>query len=72
MSWQKGQAGLAGDERDYLWSGHGPSGQDPKDEGKGRKVKGAHRVFLDWEKVVREGVNKDTVQIGHHGGESVA
>ena len=33
VSWQKGWKGPAGDERDGRWrSGHGPSGQDPKDE----------------------------------------
>ena len=34
VSWQKGKwKGPVGDERDGLWrSGHGPSGQDPKDE----------------------------------------
>ena len=39
--------GPAGAGRDGLWSGHGPSGQDPKDE----------------RQVVREGVNEDTMQI---------
>ena len=49
--------GPAGDERDGL--GLWRSGHGP-------------RVLPELEEVVREDVNKDTVQIGHHGGESVA
>ena len=38
----------------------------------GGRLKGVHAVLLDWEEVVREDVNKDTMQIRHHGGEFVA
>ena len=60
--------GPAGDERDGLWrSGHGPSGQDPKEE----QVEGVHVVIPDREEVVRGDVNKDAMQVRHHGREPV-
>ena len=49
-----------------------PVGKTPKTKGRRRKVKGVHGVLPDWEEVVREDVNKDTMQIRHHGGESAA
>ena len=48
-----------------------PAGKTPKTKGRRQQVKGAHGVLPDWEEVVREDVNKDTMQIRHHGRESV-
>ena len=48
-----------------------PAGKTPKTTGRRRQVKGVHGVVPEWEEVVREDVNKDTMQIRHHGRESV-
>ena len=42
-----------------------PAGKTPKTKGKRRQVNGAHGVFPDREKVVREGVNEDIMQMKH-------
>ena len=48
-----------------------PAGKTPKTKGRRRKVKGVHGVLLDWEEVVREDVNEDTMQVRYHGREPV-
>ena len=48
-----------------------PARKTPKTKGRGRQVEGVHRVLPDREEVVRGDVNKDTMQVRHHGRESV-
>ena len=52
-------------------SGHGPSGKTPKTKGRRRQVEGVHGVLPGREEVVRGDVNKDAMQVRHHGRESV-
>ena len=44
-----------------------PAGKNPKTKGRGRQVEGVHRVLPDREEIVRESVDKDTMQIRNHG-----
>ena len=48
-----------------------PKGKTPKTKGRRRQVEGAHGVLLDREEVVRGDVNKDAMQVRHHGREPV-
>ena len=48
------------------------AGKTPKTSSRGRQEEGVHTGLPDWEEVVGEDINKDTVQVGHHGGEPAA
>ena len=48
-----------------------PAGKTPKTKGRRRQVEGVHGVLPDREEVVRGDVNKDGMQVRHHGRESV-
>ena len=48
-----------------------PAGKTPKTKGRRRQVKRVHGVLNDREEVVRGDVNKDAMQVRHHGRESV-
>ena len=53
-------------------SGHGPQrARPPKTKGGRREVEGVHGVVPDREEVVRGDVNKDAMQVRHHGREPV-
>ena len=48
-----------------------PAGKTPKTKGRRRQVEGVHGVLPDREEVVRGDVNKDDMQVRHHGREPV-
>ena len=48
-----------------------PAGKTPQTKGGRRQVEGVHGVIPDREEVVRGDVNKDAMQVRHHGREPV-
>ena len=48
-----------------------PTGKTPKTKGRGKQVKRVHWVLNGREDIVRRNVNKDTMQVRHHGREFV-
>ena len=48
-----------------------PAGKTPETKGRRRQVEGIHGVLPGREEVVRGDINKDAMQVRHHGRESV-
>ena len=62
----------AGAGRDGLWRMVvALASKTPKTKGRRRQVEGVHGVLPDREEVVRESVDKDAMQVRHHGREPV-